>query len=136
MWWPAEWPGGQIVSWKNRGDRLNRMFKRNPGKSPYALLSRSGIDDGRVPPFTISLPGDNQEERGQELESTIRAALAAEPDHYTKSALAQAIEGRKADALGAIARLQAKGVIVPNEKGAKLRLAEPSSNPGLWPVGE
>jgi hypothetical protein len=123
---------GTIWAWKNRGGRLNKMFKKEAGQRPYAVLNRPGLADETVPPFTISLPDEMAsaaDENGDE--KAIVAFLADHPDEYTKSALADAVGGRRRDRLNAIARLQGEGVIVPNKERAKLRLAEVTSQ---WKV--
>jgi hypothetical protein len=114
-----------IWAWKNRGGRLNKMFKKEGGQRPYATLNRPGLEDETVLPFTISLPEERLVARNDRAnETAIVAFLILHPGQYTKSAVADAVEGRREDILREIERLQDEGVVVPNKARAKLCLAK------------
>jgi hypothetical protein len=115
--------GERIWSWKNRGGRLARLFKRDPGKKPWAVLNRPGLSDESVVPFTVTYPTDQTEQDDAEIEAKLREILTAQPDAFTKTTLAGQAGGRKEDTLKVIGHLQLLGEVVPNERRAKLRLA-------------
>ena len=76
---------------------------------------------GHAPP---SPPSDAATEgRRNELDDIILALLSAEPNVYTKTALAKQVGAGYATALRRIAALQDEGFVVPNVRGAKLALA-------------
>jgi hypothetical protein len=58
-----------------------------------------------------------------DLDATIMAMLRAEPNVYTKTALAKQVGSGYATVLKRIAALQDDGLVVPNARGAKLALA-------------
>jgi hypothetical protein len=62
-----------------------------------------------------------------DIVAKVREVLGAQPDTHTKTSLAEAVGGRKQDALTVIAQLQADGVVIPNQPRAKLRLATSES---------
>jgi hypothetical protein len=116
--------GSRITAWKNRGGRLNKLLKTEPGKRPYATLNRPGLSDEAAVPFTITLPQETSGESEGAIEAKVREVLAERPDELTKTALAEAVGGRKQDALAVVNRLIRDRAIVPNTPRAKLRLAE------------
>jgi hypothetical protein len=115
--------GTRIVSWKNRGGRLARRFKSEPGKRPYAILNRPGLQDVTAIPFNVTAPDDMVAANDAEIVARVREILTAQPDVLTKSALALAAGGRKAAVLKVIEQLQLHGEVVPDQLKAKLRMA-------------
>jgi hypothetical protein len=70
--------------------------------------------------------------RRDELGDIILALLAAEPNIYTKTALAKQVGSGYATVMKRIAALQDEGRVVPNVRGAKLALA-PVDDETSWP---
>ncbi len=129
--------GDLATSWKNRGGRLGRMWGSQPGRRPMAVLNRPGLSDDSVVPFNLTVPEDWGAVKTENTEATVREILGAEPDTYTKTTLAEKVGARKQDAMAIITRLQAEGIVVPTERGAKLRLAtsESEQDAGLGSQG-
>jgi hypothetical protein len=125
----------KIVSWKNRGGHLGRLWPKNAKGRPAAVLNRPGFTNAECAPFTIAVPVGGQEVGEAEIESKVRAMLGEEPGALTKTKLAESLGVRKKDALNVIKKLQDDGSVIPNQDGAKLSLA-PVAVPGWGTVAE
>jgi hypothetical protein len=99
------------------------MFKREPGKRPWAVLQRPGLTDETSVPFVITFPEQVATQDTADLEHLVVELLRAEPNTYPKTVLAKKCGKRCEDARTLIEKLQNEGRIVPKEAGAKLRLA-------------
>jgi hypothetical protein len=89
--------GQTITAWKNRGGRMNKMFKREPGKRPWAVLQRPGLTDDTCMPFVIALPEEGAQENSADLENKVVEVFARRAGRTREdgagSQVRQAIQG-------------------------------------------
>ncbi len=121
--------GSTVVAWKDRGGSLRKVWpNRAAGRYPKAQLYRPGLDDEQAVPFLIE-PGEPEAAVDVEaLEARVLDLVAGNPEHYTKNSLAQALGGRKQEALQVIGHLVAEGRLGPDKARAKLSLPEGSGD--------
>ena len=137
-----EWKGRQsivlyldtskVIAFKDRPGFLRRSWPKPPGgRYPVAKLERPGLSDPRSVPFRIiaAVPDDIAD--AEALKATALRLVGENPDRFTKNSLAQAMGGRKSDALDAIGSLVGNSQIGPDRDRAKLHVLAAESSGGL-----
>lgn len=114
--------GNRILCFKDRGRDVTPLWPGRIGRYPAATLHRPGLEDDAVPPFLVS--ADPPGETGVDsiaVEERAIAFVAARPDFYTKSGLADALGIKRKVGWAVVSRLLLDGRLGPNEPRAKLR---------------
>jgi hypothetical protein len=111
---------GTVVAVVRLRDRIRRRRVEKAAREDVAVSVASRL--------TGYAPLDAEEDAPigavhDELDETILAILDAEPNVYTKTALAKQVGSSYGTVLKRITALQDEGRIVPNVRGAKLALA-------------
>jgi hypothetical protein len=109
-----------VAAARLRDHRHQRIRIAEAATEEVALSVESRLV-GHAPTSTPSGTGGRREE----LDDIILALLSAEPNVYTKTALARQVGSGYATVLKRIVALQDEGRVVPNVRGAKLSLARP-----------
>jgi Bifunctional DNA primase/polymerase, N-terminal/AAA domain len=123
--------GGKVTCWKDRGGHIRRRWPARSGKYAAATLLRPGMKDPTSVPFQIEatepeVPIDEDAVKAQAL-----AIVSAEPDTYTKNALARKLGVRMAEAVRLVNELLAARAIGPDKERAKLSLMHSQTLEGL-----
>lgn len=115
--------GNKVICWKDRTGQVRQAWPaRVGGKYPVAKLERPGLEQETVPPFVIVPEAPEEAIDTEEVERRAIELVESEPDHYSKSSLANAIKGKRQDVLSVVERLLADGFIGPDKHGARLRI--------------
>jgi hypothetical protein len=113
-----------IVVARARVSLRRRVEDREPAEVTVSVGSRLA-GHGPLAPIDDAPPGTGHDE----MDEAIVAVLRAEPNVYTKTALAQHVGFGYATALKRVTALQNDGIVVPNVRGAKLALAPVADEP-------
>jgi hypothetical protein len=119
--------GGSVIAWKDRGGDLRKVWpNRAGGRYPKALLRRPGMEDETAVPFIVE-PGEAEAEIDAEaLERKALDLVEEQPEHYTKTTLAEALGGRRIDAIEVVGGLLRAGSLGPDAPRKKLTVQEGS----------
>jgi hypothetical protein len=116
---------GKVTCWKDRASYLRKVWTPK-GLVSTAILHRPGLADASSVPFTIALGEPEEEQDRDALKAKALSYVEARPGVYTKTGLAQALGRNAAASHGVVAELIMSGTIGPQQRGAKLRVQEPS----------
>jgi len=110
----------KIICWKDRGSHVRRAWPNRVKGCAVARLLRPGLTDDAAVPFVIEAGEPDEEIDAQALEAKAVSMVEAQPGHYSKTSLANALGGRKEDALQTVSRMIREGKLGPDEARAKL----------------